>query len=147
MGKTDKFKQLFACSCTLLFFAVFCIDSREQFKSQDSSLSLRYTFKRLRWLKNKTLSYIATFVFVILWHGFWPGYFINFTLEFFDIIASQTVRACVCMTLFEQGSPRNTMCVCSILDTRFIRLMGTCIANLCSRCHDVCKGGFLRNTH
>ena len=57
------------------------------------SLSLcRYTFKRLRWMGNKTLSFMVAILFVSLWHGVWPGYLLNFSLEFFGIYAERTVR-------------------------------------------------------
>jgi lysophospholipid acyltransferase 5 len=44
-----------------------------------------YVFKRLIFLKSKTLSSIGVLFFLALWHGFDIGYFMCFSLEFLDM--------------------------------------------------------------
>ena len=51
----------------------------------------RYVFKRLKWLGNKMLSYAMTLTFVALWHGVWPGYYLNFSMEFIVIMVERSV--------------------------------------------------------
>jgi lysophospholipid acyltransferase 5 len=49
-----------------------------------------YVYKRLKWLGNKQVSMILTLVFISFWHGFWPGYHINFTFEFIGLTAEKS---------------------------------------------------------
>ena len=51
-----------------------------------------YVFKRLRFLGSKDLSSLLALIFLAVWHGFAPGYFITFTLEFFTVIAESKFR-------------------------------------------------------
>ena len=51
----------------------------------------RYVYKRLKWLGSKELSLALTLVFISLWHGIWPGYYFNFSLEFIGLTAERTV--------------------------------------------------------
>ncbi|KAK3815441.1 MAG: MBOAT, membrane-bound O-acyltransferase family-domain-containing protein [Benniella sp.] len=44
-----------------------------------------YVFKRLRFLGNKNLSALGVLLFLAVWHGTHPGYFICFGLEFMDM--------------------------------------------------------------
>lgn len=46
-----------------------------------------YVFKRLRFLNNRNLSSLGSLVFLAVWHGLAPGYFMTFVLEFVDGIA------------------------------------------------------------
>ncbi|EPZ31578.1 Membrane bound O-acyl transferase, MBOAT domain-containing protein [Rozella allomycis CSF55] len=48
-----------------------------------------YIFKRLKFLGSKQLSSIISLLFLALWHGFHPGYFFCFSLEFFMMEAEQ----------------------------------------------------------
>ena len=52
-------------------------------------------FKRLRWLGNITLSLVVTLTFVSLWHGVWPGYYLNFYLEIVAIMAEKKVLSLI----------------------------------------------------
>ena len=52
----------------------------------------RYLYKRLRFLGNKLLSHFLTLVFVALWHGIAPGFFLCFIGEFVIIVMEQQVR-------------------------------------------------------
>lgn len=51
----------------------------------------RYLYKRLRFLGNKLISHFVTLVFVALWHGIAPGFFLCFIGEFVVIVAEQQV--------------------------------------------------------
>lgn len=51
----------------------------------------RYVFKRLKFLGNRQASWALTMLFMGLWHGVWPGYYINFSLEMLAIMAERTV--------------------------------------------------------
>lgn len=51
----------------------------------------RYLYKRLRFLGNKLLSHFLTLVFVALWHGIAPGFFLCFIGEFVIIVMEQQV--------------------------------------------------------
>ncbi|CAG8571176.1 10748_t:CDS:2 [Racocetra persica] len=48
-----------------------------------------YIFKRLIFLGNKQLSSIISLIFLAVWHGLLPGYYICFSLEFVDIEAEK----------------------------------------------------------
>ena len=51
----------------------------------------RYAYSRLKWLGNKLLSFAVTMVFVSLWHGLWPGYFLCFFHELMCVQAERDV--------------------------------------------------------
>lgn len=51
----------------------------------------RYIYKRLRFLGNKQVSWALSMLFIIVWHGLWPGYFLNFSLEMMLIMAERSV--------------------------------------------------------
>jgi len=55
----------------------------------------RYVFKRLRFLGNKSLSWILAMAFISLWHGVWPGYYITFSLEMLEVMAERSVNRTV----------------------------------------------------
>ncbi|KAI3656526.1 hypothetical protein MP638_001258 [Amoeboaphelidium occidentale] len=55
------------------------------FNMNTNMWSKNYVFKRMRFLNSKPLSAISTLIFLAIWHGFAPGYFGAFTLEFLDI--------------------------------------------------------------
>ncbi|KAF9973230.1 hypothetical protein BGZ73_003568 [Actinomortierella ambigua] len=52
-----------------------------------------YVFKRLRFLGNKNLSALGVLMFLAVWHGTHPGYFICFGLEFMDMETERRLRA------------------------------------------------------
>lgn len=54
--------------------------------------SKNYVFKRLRFLGNKMLSGFTTMIFLAIWHGFAPAYFLCFVLEFLDIEAERIMK-------------------------------------------------------
>ena len=54
--------------------------------------SLRYLYKRLRFLGNKLISHFITLAFVALWHGIAPGFFLCFIGEFVIILMEQQVK-------------------------------------------------------
>ena len=68
--------------------------------STDFCLLCRYVYKRLKWMGNRMLSFAITLTFVSLWHGIWPGYLLNFSMEFFGIVAERAVSdgMCVCVS-------------------------------------------------
>eukprot|EP00667_Euglena_gracilis_P008376 EG_transcript_8485 len=45
-----------------------------------------YVMKRLRFLGNKTASQLGALMFLALWHGPYPGYFLSFAMEFVDMM-------------------------------------------------------------
>jgi lysophospholipid acyltransferase 5 len=50
-----------------------------------------YVFKRLRFLGNRQLSSAGALLFLAIWHGVAPGYFITFGLEFVDALAEDAL--------------------------------------------------------
>jgi lysophospholipid acyltransferase 5 len=50
-----------------------------------------YVFKRLKWIGNKNVSHFLSLIFVSIWHGVWPGYFICFSFEFISVLAERQV--------------------------------------------------------
>lgn len=54
---------------------------------------MRYIYKRLRFLNNKNLSMLGALLFLAVWHGYYIGYFITFTLEFIALRAEDSLRA------------------------------------------------------
>ncbi|CAG8439294.1 11441_t:CDS:2 [Ambispora gerdemannii] len=59
------------------------------FNTNTNLWSKIYIFKRLISLGNKNLSSIVTLFFLAVWHGTHSGYFLCFSLEFFDIDAER----------------------------------------------------------
>lgn len=53
---------------------------------------LRHIYKRMRFLNNKVLSQSVTVVFLAIWHGLQPGYFINFLFEIPSVLAEQKLE-------------------------------------------------------
>ena len=41
----------------------------------------KYIFKRLKFLRSKLLSHLATLIYLALWHGWKSGYYVTFTIE------------------------------------------------------------------
>ncbi|CAI8007646.1 Lysophospholipid acyltransferase 5 [Geodia barretti] len=62
----------------------------DSFNINTNSWMALYVYKRLKWLGSKELSLALTLVFISLWHGIWPGYYFNFSLEFIDLTAERT---------------------------------------------------------
>jgi len=66
----------------------------------------RYIFKRLKFLNNRHLSSLGALFFLAIWHGFAPGYFLCFGLEFFDIEAERKLQALLSpISKFTQNNP------------------------------------------
>ena len=59
--------------------------------ANEMRFSLRYLYKRLRFLGNKLISHFITLAFVALWHGIAPGFFLCFIGEFVIIVVEQQV--------------------------------------------------------
>ena len=59
--------------------------------ANEMRFSLRYLYKRLRFLGNKLISHFITLAFVALWHGIAPGFFLCFIGEFVIIVMEQQV--------------------------------------------------------
>ncbi|XP_065890798.1 lysophospholipid acyltransferase 5-like [Dysidea avara] len=58
----------------------------DAFNITSSRWTYQYVYTRLKWLRSKPLSHFITLLFLAMWHGLWPGYFITFTLEFILIV-------------------------------------------------------------
>lgn len=63
----------------------------DAFNLNTNQWMFRYLYKRLRFLGNKLLSHFLTLVFVALWHGIAPGFFLCFIGEFVIIVMEQQV--------------------------------------------------------
>nr|CDS28019.2 Membrane bound O acyl transferase MBOAT [Hymenolepis microstoma] len=70
------------------------------------SSPVKYLYKRLRFLGNKTISQAFTLIFLAVWHGFYSGYYINFLLEFLTIHTEKQEGACVFLGLGCTGRVR-----------------------------------------
>lgn len=89
-----------------VLFGPFFQDMLEGFNINTSQWAGRYVFRRLMFLRNKTISHILTLLFLSLWHGFYVGYLILFGIEFLLIIAERqfcdAIRTLFSMTYSEQ---------------------------------------------
>eukprot|EP00128_Syssomonas_multiformis_P011090 Colp12_sorted_trinity150504_noHs@21343 len=65
----------------------------ESFNINTNLWSMRYCFKRLRFLGNKNLSLLFTLLFLALWHGFHLGYFVTFLFEFYYMDVERKVKS------------------------------------------------------
>lgn len=71
-----------------------CIDHYvHSFNINTNAWVKEYVYKRLRFLGNRNLSLLGTLFFLALWHGFAPGYFSTFFLEFVDQLAEPVLAA------------------------------------------------------
>ena len=61
----------------------------------------RYVYERLKWLKLRLLSHIMTLLFLAMWHGLWPGYFISYLLQFILILQERQVKLQFCCKYME----------------------------------------------
>lgn len=52
------------------------------FNVQTNLWVFQYVYKRLKFLNNKNISHLATLTFLAVWHGFHPGYYMTFFMEF-----------------------------------------------------------------
>jgi lysophospholipid acyltransferase 5 len=69
----------------------------ESFNIQTNRWISMYVFKRLKWIGNKNVSHFLSLIFVSIWHGVWPGYFICFSFEFISVLAErQVIKASKC---------------------------------------------------
>jgi lysophospholipid acyltransferase 5 len=64
----------------------------ESFNINTNDWVKRYIFKRLKFLNNRDISLLAALFFLALWHGFAPGYFLCFLLEFVDMSAEKKLQ-------------------------------------------------------
>ena len=74
----------------------------------------RYVFRRMKWAGSKTISHLVTLLLISLWHGVWPGYYVNFSFEFIAIIAERSVsheRAHLCGACSSHGSLGLQCCI------------------------------------
>ena len=67
-------------------------------------------YKRLKWLGSRELSMATTIMYIALWHGIWPGYYLNFSLEFIDLTAERTVSVSVNKISIEAFSETSMYC-------------------------------------
>ncbi|XP_013868920.1 lysophospholipid acyltransferase 5 isoform X1 [Austrofundulus limnaeus] len=65
------------------------------FNINTNAWAARHVFKRLKFLGNKTLSHVATLLFLTIWHGLHSGYILCFSMEFFIITVERQVQALV----------------------------------------------------
>ncbi|XP_076594084.1 lysophospholipid acyltransferase 5 isoform X2 [Chaetodon auriga] len=65
------------------------------FNINTNAWAARNVFKRLKFLGNKTLSHIATLLFLTIWHGLHSGYILCFSMEFFIITVERQALALV----------------------------------------------------
>ncbi|XP_041649388.1 lysophospholipid acyltransferase 5 [Cheilinus undulatus] len=65
------------------------------FNINTNAWAARHVFKRLKFLGNKTLSHVATLLFLAIWHGLHSGYILCFSMEFFIIIVERQASALV----------------------------------------------------
>ena len=56
---------------------------------------MNYVYKRLRFLNNKHISQLSALAFLAVWHGFYVGYFVSFTQEFFVFFIEAQVNISV----------------------------------------------------
>ena len=63
-------------------------------------LSCRYAYSRLKWLGSRLLSFAVTMMFLSLWHGLWPGYFLCF---FHELVSIQAEREVSCRPDLRKG--------------------------------------------
>lgn len=61
----------------------------DAFNLNTNQWMFRYLYKRLRFLGSKLISHFITLVFVALWHGIAPGFFLCFIGEFVIIVVEQ----------------------------------------------------------
>lgn len=61
----------------------------DAFNLNTNQWMFKYVYKRLRFLGNKLISHFLTLVFVALWHGIAPGFFLCFIGEFVIIVIEQ----------------------------------------------------------
>ena len=71
--------------------ALHCVDNAVHLVLCLSLILFRYVYSRLKWLGNKGLSLAVTMLFLSLWHGLWPGYYISFLYEMMYIMVERTV--------------------------------------------------------
>ncbi|XP_020504768.1 lysophospholipid acyltransferase 5 [Labrus bergylta] len=65
------------------------------FNINTNAWAARHVFKRLKFLGNKTLSHVATLLFLTVWHGHHSGYILCFSMEFFIITVERQALALV----------------------------------------------------
>ncbi|XP_034467003.1 lysophospholipid acyltransferase 5 isoform X1 [Hippoglossus hippoglossus] len=65
------------------------------FNINTNAWAARHVFKRLKFLGNKTLSHVATLLFLTIWHGLHSGYILCFSMEFFIITVERQALALV----------------------------------------------------
>lgn len=80
--------------CSKYFYLYLEFSNPRKLVESLPSFTLRYLYKRLRCLGNKSISQALTLTFLAIWHGFYSGYYVNFFLEFVTIYAEKQVRVC-----------------------------------------------------
>ncbi|XP_055858144.1 lysophospholipid acyltransferase 5 [Episyrphus balteatus] len=54
----------------------------QSFNVNTNSWVAQYIYKRLKFLNNRMISYVAALAFLAVWHGFHSGYYIAFAMEY-----------------------------------------------------------------
>lgn len=76
----------------------------EAFNIQTNHWVAHYIYKRLKFLNNKSFSFIGTLLFLAVWHGFHSGYYMTFAFEFFSVTMEKDVRIVFCFLYVCQNS-------------------------------------------
>ncbi|KAK6638461.1 hypothetical protein RUM43_006728 [Polyplax serrata] len=70
----------------------------ESFNINTNQWVAQYIYKRLKFLNNKSYSYLGTLLFLAVWHGLHSGYYVTFFFEFIVITTEKNI-----MTLAERS--------------------------------------------
>ena len=106
-------------------------------------VSCRYVYKRMKFLGSKLLSEVVALLFLALWHGFWPGYFLTFIGEACVLRGNGTVLVSC------------RLCAISVVEVTFSRATGwtskvvcmDCVLSICitHQKHDVASKSVSKN--
>lgn len=65
----------------------------QSFNVNTNSWVAQYIYKRLKFLNNRTISYVAALAFLAVWHGFHSGYYLAFFMEYSIITIERQFEA------------------------------------------------------
>lgn len=96
---------------------------------QTNKWASNYVYKRLKFLKCKTISFIITAMFLALWHGFHSGYYLTFVFEVFVISFEKEFEV-----LFDQvvaaKFPR-LLKMMAVINYLFLRIYNVLVFGIC----------------
>ncbi|XP_055922101.1 lysophospholipid acyltransferase 5 [Eupeodes corollae] len=105
----------------------------QSFNVNTNSWVAQYIYKRLKFLNNRMISYVAALAFLAVWHGFHSGYYLAFFMEYAIITIEKNVETIYAKDVIPKyGDILENSTTCKVVSFVFLKIynimfMGWCL--------------------